>query len=98
MKISSCSGVVMLSLALPLAGQATAGGAGTAAAPSQAGAKAAEATERPPLPADAHPTQSITLDGKKLAYTVTVGTLPVRDAAGKETGKLVYTAYTVDGA
>jgi len=97
MKISSFSGLVILSLALPLAGQATAGGAGKAAAPSQAGAKAAEATERPPLPADAHTTQSITLDGKKLAYTVTVGTLAVRDAAGKTTAELVYTAYTVDG-
>ena len=51
----------------------------------------------PPLPADAHVQQSIELDGKTLRYTVTVGTLPVRDKDGKVTGDVVYTAYTVDG-
>ena len=50
----------------------------------------------PPLPADAHVTQSIELDGKTLHYTVTVGKFPVRDADGKVTGDVVYTAYTVD--
>jgi carboxypeptidase C (cathepsin A) len=49
-----------------------------------------------PLPPDAHTTQSIQLEGKPLAYTVTVGTLPVYDN-GKKTGEVVYTAYTVDG-
>ena len=52
----------------------------------------------PPLPPDAHVEQSIELNGKTLHYTVTVGTLPVRDSDGKETGQVVYTAYTVDGA
>lgn len=50
----------------------------------------------PPLPPDAHTEQSITINGKKLTYTVTVGTLPVRDEQGKTAGELVYTAYTVD--
>ena len=59
--------------------------------------KTAEAHPLPALPADAHVEQSITLDGKKLTYTVTVGTLFVRDADGKAAGQLVYTAYTVDG-
>jgi carboxypeptidase C (cathepsin A) len=59
--------------------------------------KTAEAHPLPPLPPDAHVEQSITLDGKKLTYTVTVGTLFVRDADGKAAGQLVYTAYTVDG-
>ena len=59
--------------------------------------KTAEAHPLPPLPPDAHVEQSITLDGKKLTYTVTVGTLFVRDAEGKAAGQLVYTAYTVDG-
>jgi len=58
--------------------------------------KTADAHPLPPLPADAHTEQSITLDGKKLTYTVTVGTLFVRDAEGKAAGQLVYTAYTVD--
>jgi carboxypeptidase C (cathepsin A) len=56
----------------------------------------AEKNPLPPLPPDAHVQQSITLDGKKLSYTVTVGTLFVRDPEGKAVGQLVYTAYTVD--
>ncbi|HZZ40165.1 MAG TPA: peptidase S10 [Acidobacteriaceae bacterium] len=50
----------------------------------------------PPLPPDAHTQQSITIDGKKLPYTVTVGTLIARDSDGKPAGDVVYTAYTVD--
>jgi len=42
--------------------------------------------------------QSIQFDGKPLKYTVTVGTLPVRDKEGKVSGDLVFTAYTVPGA
>lgn len=57
-----------------------------------------DASKLPPLPPDAHVEQSITVDGKKLNYTVTVGTLPVRDGDGKTAGELVYTAYTVSGA
>jgi carboxypeptidase C (cathepsin A) len=53
--------------------------------------------KEPPLPADAHTQQSITLDGKPLKYTVTVGTLPVRDKEGKLSGQVVFTAFTVDG-
>ena len=52
----------------------------------------------PPLPADAHVDQSITVGGKLLKYTVTVGTLPVRNADGKVAGQVVFTAYTVPGA
>jgi carboxypeptidase C (cathepsin A) len=51
----------------------------------------------PPLPPDAHVEQSIQLNGKTLRYTATVGTLPVRDKDGKEAGKVVFTAYTVEG-
>src|SRR5208337_1189526 len=40
----------------------------------------------PPLPADAHMQQSAQIDGKTLHYTVTVGTLPVRDKEGKISG------------
>jgi carboxypeptidase C (cathepsin A) len=50
----------------------------------------------PPLPADAHTPQSIELEGKPLKYTVTVGTLPVRDKDGKTSGDVVFTAFTVD--
>lgn len=71
-----------------------------AASTSAPAAKPAENTsdynKLPPLPADAHTEQSIVLNGKTLHYTVTVGTLPVRNAQGKVSGELVYTAYTVN--
>jgi carboxypeptidase C (cathepsin A) len=51
----------------------------------------------PPLPADAHVTQSTTVDGRTLKYTVTVGALPVRNEKGKTTGEVVFTAYTMAG-
>ena len=51
----------------------------------------------PPLPADAHVTQTTTVDGKTLKYTVTVGSLPVRDEKGTITGEVVFTAYTLPG-
>ncbi|CAM5537643.1 S10 family peptidase [Rhodanobacter lindaniclasticus] len=51
----------------------------------------------PPFPADAHVTQTATVDGKTLKYTVTVGSLPVRDEKGKVTAEVVFTAYTMPG-
>jgi carboxypeptidase C (cathepsin A) len=59
--------------------------------------KSEEKMKLPPLPPDAHVEQTMQLDGKALHYTVTVGTLPVRDTDGKEVGQVVYTAYTMDG-
>jgi carboxypeptidase C (cathepsin A) len=51
----------------------------------------------PPLPADAHVAQSTTVDGRTLKYTVTVGSLPVRDEKGKIIAEVVFTAYTMGG-
>ena len=51
----------------------------------------------PPLPPDAHAEQSIQMEGKTLHYTVTVGTLAVRDGKGALSGEVVYTAYTMEG-
>ena len=51
----------------------------------------------PPLPADAHVAQSVTVGGKTLKYTATVGSLPVRDSKGNITGEVVFTAYTMPG-
>jgi carboxypeptidase C (cathepsin A) len=48
------------------------------------------------LPADAHVTESIQLDGKPLKYTATVGTLPVKNAEDKAAGEVVFTSYVVD--
>ena len=64
------------------------------AAPDTAGS---DGFQLPPLPADAHATQSATADGRTLKYTVTVGSLPVRDDKGKITGEVVFTAYTMAG-
>jgi len=49
------------------------------------------------LPADATISQSIQVDGHTLKYNVTVGTITLKDAEGKPTGEVVYTAYTVPG-
>jgi carboxypeptidase C (cathepsin A) len=59
--------------------------------------KPADKPALPPLPPPAHVQQQITLDGKPLKYTVTVGTIPVRDKDGKTAGEVVTTAYTVEG-
>jgi carboxypeptidase C (cathepsin A) len=52
----------------------------------------------PPFPADAHVQQTAQIDGRTLRYTVTVGSLPVRDAKGNTVAEVVYTAYTMGGA
>jgi carboxypeptidase C (cathepsin A) len=40
---------------------------------------------------------SVTVDGRSLKYTATAGTLTIRDAAGKPTTSIFYTADTLDG-
>ena len=68
--------------------------------PAPADAKTPDAKtsyKEPPLPADAHASQTIQLDGKPLHYTVTVGTMPVYDKDGKKSGEVVCTAYTMEG-
>ena len=64
-------------------------------APADAKDKDKAAEKEAPLPADAHVAQSIQLEGKPLHYTVTVGTLPVKDN-GKKIGEVVLTAYTLE--
>ncbi len=50
-----------------------------------------------PLPADKSTAQTITVNGKTLHYTATVGTIMLKSRDDKPTGVVVYTAYTVDG-
>ena len=57
-----------------------------------------KADKEAPLPAEAHTTQSIQLDGKQLSYKVTVGTFPVFDSGGKKSGEVVVTSYLVEGS
>src|SRR5262245_23318369 len=66
--------------------------------PAAADAKDKSPEKEAPLPADAHISQTIQLDGKPLHYNVTIGTLPVNDnISGKKIGEVVYTAYVVEG-
>jgi len=51
-----------------------------------------------PFPAPKSVSQSISLGGRTLNYTATVGSVPVKDGKGKVIGEVVYTAYTVPGA
>ena len=40
---------------------------------------------------------SVTVDGRRLPYTATAGTLTIRDTEGKPTASMYYTAFTLDG-
>ncbi|MGH8147099.1 MAG: S10 family peptidase [Rhodanobacteraceae bacterium] len=63
----------------------------------KAASSASSAFHLPPFPADKSVGQSTVVDGHTLRYTVTVGSLPVRDQKGKTIAQVVYTAYTVPG-
>ena len=60
--------------------------------------QAAKPNRKNPLPADMSVPQTIAIDGKPLKYTATVGTLPVKDADGKDAAEVVVTSYVVDGS
>ena len=47
-------------------------------------------------PADKSVPQTITVNGKTIHYTATVGTIALKAKDGKTTGQVMYTAYTVD--
>ena len=49
-----------------------------------------------PLPADKSAPQTITMNGKVLHYTATVGTITLKGKDDKPTGVVMYTAYTLD--
>jgi carboxypeptidase C (cathepsin A) len=50
------------------------------------------------LPEDKSVAQTIAVNGRTLHYTATVGTIRLKDATGKPTGDVMYTAYTLDRA
>ncbi|MBS0381072.1 MAG: peptidase S10 [Proteobacteria bacterium] len=68
-----------------------------AAKPAAKTDSATSGSDLPPLPAAAHASQSVVVNGHSLNYTVTVGWLPVRDDKGKTIAQVVYTTYTVPG-
>ena len=67
------------------------------AAKPQNGHKAESGLQLPPFPADAHVGQVTHVAGKTVKYTVTVGSIAVRNDKGKKIAQVVYTAYTVAG-
>jgi carboxypeptidase C (cathepsin A) len=72
---------------------ADAGAAPAAAKPAEP--KSAEPMKNP-LPADKSVPQTITVNGKMLHYTATVGTITLKTKDDKLTGVVMYTAYTMD--
>src|SRR5580693_4576154 len=67
----------------------------TAAAAKSAEPKPAEPMKNP-LPADKSVPQTITVNGKTLHYTATVGTITLKGKDDKPTGVVMYTAFTLD--
>jgi carboxypeptidase C (cathepsin A) len=65
------------------------------AGPTPASAKPAEPIKNP-LPADKSVPQTITVNGKTLHYTATVGTIELKTRDEKTNGVVMYTAYTLD--
>ena|GEM_PF-195891 len=67
------------------------------AKPGKPAAEKPPAEKLPPLPSNKSIEQTMVLDGKTLHYTVTVGTIDIRDEKDAIAGKVVYTAYTIPG-
>jgi carboxypeptidase C (cathepsin A) len=71
----------------------------SAAATKSADTKSAEPKSaepvKNPLPADKSVPQTITVNGKTLHYTATVGTITLKSKDDKPTGVVMYTAYTL---
>jgi carboxypeptidase C (cathepsin A) len=65
-------------------------------APAAEAKKDADLGDFTPFPADAHVEQVTHVAGKAVNYTVTVGSLPVRDEKGHKIAEVVFTAYTLD--
>ena len=85
--------IAMLTVAEPVLAADELKPATTAPAP----ADKAVSADLPPLPPEVSVKQTTHVAGKALAYTATVGALPVRNDKGKAIAEVVYTAYTLDG-
>jgi carboxypeptidase C (cathepsin A) len=83
-------------LALALATGGAGSGVALAAAPAKPAAPAA-ATPPDDMAPDSVTSQTMTLNGKPLAYTARAGTITLQDAKGQPNCRMFYTAFTVDG-
>jgi len=91
--------VALVAFSLPsLAQRGERGGAPTAptAAAAPGAARPAAETMKNPLPADKSVEQTITVGGKTLHYTATVGTIEMKDKDEKPTGEVEYISYVLD--
>ena len=70
--------------------------AGAGGGPAKDAAKD-EPLKLPPFPADRSVRETTTIDGRKLGYTATVGSLPVQDDKDRTIADVVFIAYTVPG-
>lgn len=98
MTFSRVAPAILLALALPAYAQRANRGE-SAPPPGAAEAAKPPAEKQPlanPLPADKSTPQTITVNGKTLHYTATVGTIATEGKDGKPTGEVVYTAYILD--
>jgi len=99
-RVSSALSVMSLSVLLSLGAVAQRPHEGPPTA--TPAADAGKAAEKPAdvkaleLPADKSVEQTITVHGKTLHYTATVGTIRLTDEKGKPTGDVMYTAYILD--
>lgn len=82
--------------ALTLASLSSVGFAAETAKPDASSTERMSRSEPPPFPADASVKQTARVAGKSLAYTATVGSIPVRDGEGRKTAEVVFTAYVLD--
>ncbi len=88
-----------LLLVLPAYAQHSNQGPSPAPAAPAGSAKPAEPAPKPELlPEDKSAAQTITVNGKTLHYTATVGTITLKAADNKPTGQVMYIAYTLDRA
>ena len=82
------------------AADASASPAAKSAEPKSGEAKSAEPKSaepmKNPLPADKSVPQTVTVNGKTLHYTATVGTITLKGKDDKPTGVVMYTAYALD--
>ncbi len=97
--------IALVLFALPVFAQRGQSGkpADTSATPAAEKSSEAKSTDsksaepmKNPLPADKSVPQTITVNGKTLHYTATVGTITLKGKDDKPTGVVMYTAFTLD--
>jgi carboxypeptidase C (cathepsin A) len=91
------SAITLLVLILPVFAQHTPPSPSSPPADSTAAADKPKESFKNPLPADKSTPQTVTVNGKTLHYTATVGTITLKGKDDKPTGVVMYTAYTLDG-